>query len=43
MSDIEKFITERKARSPKAWANFDENYQRFAIGMLLAEHREKRG
>jgi HTH-type transcriptional regulator/antitoxin HipB len=43
MSDIEKFIAERKARSPKAWAKFDEKYRRYAIGMLLAEHRERAG
>ncbi len=43
MSDIEKFISERKARSPQAWANFEDNYGKFAIGMLLAEHREKSG
>ncbi len=43
MSDIEKFISERKARSPKAWAGFEEKYRKFAIGMLLAEHREKSG
>ncbi|HEY1793328.1 MAG TPA: helix-turn-helix transcriptional regulator [Opitutaceae bacterium] len=43
MSDIEKFISERKARSPRAWANFEDKYRRFAIGMLLAEHREKSG
>jgi transcriptional regulator with XRE-family HTH domain len=43
MSDIEKFIAARKARNPKAWANFDENYRQYAIGMLLAEHRERAG
>ncbi len=43
MSDIEKFITARKARNPKAWANFDQNYRRYAIGMLLAAHREEAG
>jgi len=43
MSDIEKFIAARKARNPKAWAKFDENYRRYAIGMLLAEHRERSG
>jgi HTH-type transcriptional regulator / antitoxin HipB len=43
MSDIEKFITERKVRSSQAWANFEDNYRKFAIGMLLAEHREKSG
>ena len=40
MSDIEKFISERKVRSPKAWAKFEEKYHKYAIGMLLAEHRE---
>jgi transcriptional regulator with XRE-family HTH domain len=43
MSDIEKFISERKARSPKAWAKFEEKYHKYAIGMLLAEHRENAG
>ncbi len=43
MSDIEKFITEKKVRNPKAWANFEEKYRRHAIGLLLAEHREKSG
>lgn len=35
MSDIEKYIAARKARNPKAWADFDQNYRRYAIGMLL--------
>jgi transcriptional regulator with XRE-family HTH domain len=43
MTDIEKFIEERKARNPQAWAGFDEEYQRYAIGLLLAEHRERAG
>jgi transcriptional regulator with XRE-family HTH domain len=43
MSEIEQFISERKTRNPQAWANFEEKYRRYAIGMLLAEHREKAG
>jgi len=43
MSDIDDFIAARKARNPKAWAKFDKNYQRYAIGMLLAAHRERSG
>jgi transcriptional regulator with XRE-family HTH domain len=43
MSDIEKFISERKARNPRAWADLEEKYHKYAIGMLLAEHREKAG
>lgn len=43
MTDIEKFIRERRARNPGAWAGFAEDYRRYAIGMLLAEHRAKAG
>ncbi|MFA5264531.1 MAG: helix-turn-helix domain-containing protein [Opitutaceae bacterium] len=43
MSDIEKFISERKTKSPKAWAGFEEKYRKYAIGMLLAEYRVKSG
>ena len=43
MSDIEKFIAARKLRNPKAWANFDAKYRSYAIGMLLASHRERAG
>jgi HTH-type transcriptional regulator/antitoxin HipB len=43
MSDIEKFIAARKAKNPKAWADFDTKYRRYAIGMLLARHRERAG
>ena len=43
MSDIEKFIQERKAKSPKAWAGFEQKYRKYAIGMLLAEYREQSG
>src|SRR5580700_2739123 len=41
MSDIEKFITARKAKNPKAWADFDTKYRSYAIGMLLARHRQR--
>lgn len=43
MTEIEKFIRARKARNPKAWAGFEEKYRKYAIGMLLAAHREKAG
>jgi hypothetical protein len=43
MSDIEKFIAARKALNPKAWADFDAKYSRYAIGMLLALHRQRSG
>lgn len=41
MSDIEKFIAARKVRNPKAWADFDAKYRQYAIGMLLANHRQR--
>jgi len=43
MSEIEKFISKRKARNPKAWAKFEEKYRTYAIGMLLGEHRARSG
>jgi transcriptional regulator with XRE-family HTH domain len=43
MSDIEKYISERKAKNPKIWADFDARYRQYAIGLLLAEHRQKAG
>ena len=43
MSEIEQFISERKKRNPKTWANFEEKYRQYAIGMLLAQHRENAG
>jgi transcriptional regulator with XRE-family HTH domain len=43
MSDIEKYIRKRQARNPRAWADFDAKYRQYALGLLLAEHREKSG
>jgi transcriptional regulator with XRE-family HTH domain len=43
MSDIDKYISERKAKNPKMWADFDAKYRQYAIGLLLAEHRQKAG
>jgi len=43
MSDIEKYIRKRRARNPKAWADFDAKYRQYALGLLLAEHRQKAG
>lgn len=40
MSDIEKFMSERKARRPKARADFEGKYRPYAIGMFSADHRE---
>ena len=42
-TEIEKFIAERKAKNPKRWAKFEDKYQAYAVGMLLAEYREQAG
>ncbi|HTB64548.1 MAG TPA: helix-turn-helix transcriptional regulator [Opitutales bacterium] len=43
MSDIEKYIRKRRNRNPRAWADFDAKYRQYALGLLLAEHRQKAG
>jgi transcriptional regulator with XRE-family HTH domain len=43
MSAIEKFISKRKTRNPRAWAGFEQKHRKYAIGMLLAEYREQSG
>jgi predicted phosphodiesterase len=40
MRDIEKYIAARKARNPKAWENFDENYRRYVQREELADKSE---
>jgi transcriptional regulator with XRE-family HTH domain len=42
-TEIEKFITDRKAKNPKRWAKFEDKYRAYAVGMLLAEYREQAG
>ena len=39
MSDLQKYIKERKARDPKFAEGFDSGYKQFKIGVILKQAR----
>ena len=43
MSDIKKYITERKRRSKEFREGFEDGYEQFKIGVMLRQAREKAG
>jgi len=43
MSDLEKYIKERKKRDPEFAKGFEEGYKEFMIGVLLRQAREEAG
>lgn len=43
MSDVKKYVAERKARDPEFAENFDIGYANFKIGVLLKQVRESAG
>lgn len=43
MSDVKKYVAERKARDPEFAENFDIGYADFKIGVLLKQVRESAG
>jgi HTH-type transcriptional regulator/antitoxin HipB len=43
MSDVEKYIKQRKKRDPKFAQGFEEGYEEFKIGVLLKQAREQAG
>lgn len=43
MSDLQKYIKNRKSRDPKFAKNFDSGYEQFKIGALLKLAREEAG
>jgi len=43
MSDLKKYISERKEQDAVFSLNFDEGYQAFKIGAMLKEARENEG
>mgnify|MGYP001256099716 FL=1 len=43
MSDVEKYITERKKADPEFAEGFEEGYREFEIGVLLRQAREEAG
>lgn len=43
MSDLKKYITERKKEDAEFADNYDIGYQNFKVGIILKELREKSG
>ncbi len=43
MSDLQKYITKRKAIEPEFAENFESGYEEFKIGVLLKMAREEAG
>jgi len=43
MSDLKKYVAERKERDRKFAKGFDEGYEQFKIGVMLRKAREAAG
>ncbi|MBI5893386.1 MAG: helix-turn-helix transcriptional regulator [Deltaproteobacteria bacterium] len=43
MSDLKKYISERKKRDKKFAEGFDEGYEQFKVGVMLRQARESSG
>ncbi|MEK6546210.1 MAG: helix-turn-helix transcriptional regulator [Nitrospinota bacterium] len=43
MSDLKKYIGERKKRDKKFAEGFDEGYEQFKVGVMLRQARESSG
>jgi HTH-type transcriptional regulator/antitoxin HipB len=43
MSDLEKYINERKKRDKKFSGGFEEGYEQFKIGVMLRQARQAAG
>ena len=43
MDDLEKYIENRKKRSPKFARNYESGYENFRIGFILRQAREEMG
>ena len=43
MDDLDKYIEERKKKSPKFKKSFDKGYEQFKIGILLKQARLEAG
>jgi ribosome-binding protein aMBF1 (putative translation factor) len=43
MSDLKKYISERKKRDKKFAEGYDEGYERFKVGVMLRQARESAG
>ena len=43
MSDLKKYISERKKRDKKFSEGYDEGYEQFKVGLMLRQARESAG
>jgi DNA-binding XRE family transcriptional regulator len=43
MSDLQKYIAERKKRSPEFAKNYDEGFETFKLGVMLKQARKEAG
>ncbi len=43
MSDLKKYINERKTRDKKFAKGYDEGYEQFKVGVMLRQARESAG
>ena len=43
MSDLQRYIEQRKKRDPEFAKDFDKGYQDFKIGIMLRQAREEAG
>ena len=43
MSDLQKYISDRKSRDPDFAENYDSGYEQFRIGVVLKKAREEAG
>lgn len=43
MSDLKKYINERKMRNKKFAEGYDEGYEQFKVGVMLRQARESAG
>ena len=43
MSDLKRYISERKKRDPRFARGYEQGYERFKIGVMLRQARESAG
>jgi ribosome-binding protein aMBF1 (putative translation factor) len=43
MSDLQKYKAKRMSKDPDFWADYDERFETFKLGLLLKEARLKAG
>ncbi|MCK4312765.1 MAG: helix-turn-helix domain-containing protein [Candidatus Cloacimonetes bacterium] len=43
MSDLQKYIAERKKRDPEFARNYDEGFEAFKLGVMLKQARKEAG